>query len=118
MLYKEDVSINQVAGIVVCSLTRFNIFLILTKNFNSIFLIYVSMSRQAYIRKDISITEIRNVKRDLQKFVDLYDKITFIEDLYSGETVKYSIEKRGKTPQTGYKWLKSWNEFGIDGLFR
>ena len=76
------------------------------------------MSRPAYIRKDITITEIRKVKRDLQKFVDLYDKITFIEDLYGGETVKSSIEKRGKTPQTGYKWLKSWNEFGIDGLFR
>ena len=76
------------------------------------------MSRQAYIRKDIPITEIRKVKRDLQKIVDFYEKITFIEDLYSGETVKSAIEKRDKTSQTGYKWLKSWNESGIDGLFR
>ena len=28
------------------------------------------------------------------------------------------MEKRGKTPQTGYKWLKDWNEKGFDGLFR
>ena len=76
------------------------------------------MSRQAYIDKKIPITEIRKVKRDLQKFVDLYEKVTFIEDLYSDETVKSAIEKKGKTPQTGYKWLKSWNDEGFDGLFR
>ena len=76
------------------------------------------MSRQAYINKDISITEIRRVKRDLQKFVDLYEKVTFIEELYCDETVKSAISRRGKTPQTGYKWLKTWNDKGFDGLFR
>ena len=76
------------------------------------------MARQAYIRKDIPISEIRKVKRDLEKFVVLYEKIAFIEDLYNDETVKSAIKKHGKTPQTGYKWLKSWNEDGFDGLFR
>ncbi len=76
------------------------------------------MSRQAYVNKDIPITEIRKVKRDLQKFVDLYEKLTFIEELYCDETVKSAIEHRGKTPQTGYKWLKNWNDDGFDGLFR
>ena len=37
------------------------------------------MGRQAYINKSVSISEIRKVKRDLQKFVDLYEKVTFIE---------------------------------------
>lgn len=76
------------------------------------------MSRPAYINKDIPISEIRRVKRDLEKFVLLYEKVTFIEDLYCDETVKDSIKKHGKTPQTGYKWLKDWNEEGFDGLFR
>lgn len=76
------------------------------------------MSRQAYIKKDVPITEIRKVKRDLEKFLDLYEKVTFIEELYDGETVKSAMEKRGKTPQTGYKWLKTWNDEGFDGLFR
>lgn len=79
---------------------------------------YIPMGRQAYIKKSLPISEIRKIKRDLQKFVDLYEKVTFIEELYSGETVKSAMEKRGKTPQTGYKWLKTWNEEGIDGLFR
>ena len=76
------------------------------------------MSRQAYVNKNIPISEIRRVKRDLEKFVHLYEKVSFIEDLYADETVKDSIEKCGKTPQTGYKWLKDWNENGFDGLFR
>ena len=33
-------------------------------------------------------------------------------------TVKDAIENYGKTPQTGYKWLKAWNSEGFDGLFR
>ena len=76
------------------------------------------MSRQAQIKKHIPISEIRKIKHDLKKFVDLYEKITFIEEIYCDETVKSAMEKRGKTPQTGYKWLKSWNEGGVDGLFR
>ena len=76
------------------------------------------MSRQAYINKEIPLTEIRRVKRDLHKLVQLYEKLTFIEELYCDETVKSAIEHRGKTPQTGYSWLKSWNEEGFDGLFR
>ena len=36
------------------------------------------MGRQANIRKDIPISEIRRVKRDLHKFIELYDKVTFI----------------------------------------
>lgn len=76
------------------------------------------MSRQAYIRNDVPITEIRKVKRDLEKFVVLYEKVTFLEEIYSGEAVKSAMEKRGKTPQTGYKWLNSWNNEGFDGLFR
>ena len=76
------------------------------------------MSRRAYVNKDIPITQIRRVKRDLQKFVELYEKVTFIEELYCDETVKSAMERRGKTPQTGYKWLKSWNDESLDGLFR
>lgn len=76
------------------------------------------MGRPVSINKTIPISQIRRVKRDLQKFIELYDKVTFIEDLYNGETVVSAIEKKNKTPQTGYKWLKEWNESGFDGLYR
>ena len=47
-----------------------------------------------------------------------FEKLTFIEDIYAGEQVNYDIEKRGKTAQTGYNWVKSWNEYGFEGLKR
>ncbi len=56
--------------------------------------------------------------KDLKRYIEFYEKITFIEDIYAGETVKYAIEKRGKTIPTGHAWLKAWNEEGFDGLLR
>ena len=57
------------------------------------------MARQVNINKDVSISEIRKVKRDLQKFVDLYEKVTFIEEIYCNNSVKSAMEKRGKLKQ-------------------
>ena len=76
------------------------------------------MSRNAYINKEIPLSKIHEVKADLKRYVEFYEKITFIEDIYAGETVKYAIEKRGKTIPTGHAWLKAWNEEGFDGLLR
>ena len=76
------------------------------------------MSRNAYINKDIPLSKIHEVKADLKHYIEFYEKITFIEDIYAGETVKYAIEKRGKTIPTGHAWLKAWNEKGFDGLLR
>ena len=50
------------------------------------------MARQVNINKDVSISEIRKVKRDLQKFVDLYEKVTFIEEIYCNNSVKSAID--------------------------
>ena len=76
------------------------------------------MSRNAYINKKIPLSKIHEVKADLKRYIEFYEKITFIEDIYAGETVKYAIEKRGKTIPTGHAWLKAWNEEGFDGLLR
>lgn len=76
------------------------------------------MSRNAYVNKEIPLSKIHEVKADLKRYIEFYEKITFIEDIYAGETVKYAIEKRGKTIPTGHAWLKAWNEEGFDGLLR
>ena len=54
------------------------------------------MARQVNINKDVPISEIRKVKRDLQKFVDLYEKVTFIEEIYCNDSVKSAMEKEEK----------------------
>lgn len=76
------------------------------------------MSRTAYVNKKIPLSKIHEVKADLKRYIEFYEKIVFIEDMYAGETVKYAIEKRGKTIPTGHAWLNAWNEEGFDGLLR
>lgn len=76
------------------------------------------MSRTINIRKDISLERIRAEKKKVKNEWAYFEKLTFLEDIYSGETVKYAIEKRGKNHQTGYNWVKAWNEKGFDGLKR
>ena len=63
------------------------------------------MSRNAYINKEIPLSKIHEVKADLKYYIKFYEKITFIEDIYAGETVKYVIEKCGKTIPTGHAWF-------------
>ncbi|WP_296861499.1 hypothetical protein [uncultured Methanobrevibacter sp.] len=65
------------------------------------------MSRNAYINKEIPISKIHEVKEDLKCYVEFYEKITFIKDIYTGETVKYAIEKSEKIIPTDYAWLKA-----------
>lgn len=65
------------------------------------------MSRNAYINKEIPLSKIHEVKADLKRYVEFYEKITFIKDIYTGETVKYAIEKSEKIIPTDYAWLKA-----------
>ena len=66
-----------------------------------------NMSRNAYINKDIPLSKIHEVKADLKYYIEFYKKITFIEDIYAGETVKYAIEKRGKNNSNWSCMVKS-----------
>ena len=66
---------------------------------------YSSMGRNAYIDKSIPIQEIWKEKQKIKKEWAYFEKLTFIEDVYAGETVKYAIEKRGKSTQTGHNGM-------------
>ena len=76
------------------------------------------MGRNILINKEIPLDEIRREKQEIKKEWAYFEKLTFIEDVYAGEQVNYAIEKRGKTAQTGYNWVKSWNKYGFEGLKR
>ncbi len=76
------------------------------------------MGRNVFINKEIPLDEIRREKSEIKKEWAYFEKLTFIEDVYAGENVNYAIEKRGKTAQTGYNWVKLWNEYGFEGLKR
>ena len=76
------------------------------------------MGRNILINKDIPLSQIRSEKAKIKSEWAYFEKLTFIEDVYSGENVNYAIEKRGKSAQTGYNWVKAWNESGFEGLKR
>ena len=76
------------------------------------------MGRNVLINKDIPLSQIRSEKAKIKSEWAYFEKLTFIEDVYSGENVNYAIEKRGKSAQTGYNWVNAWNESGFEGLKR
>ena len=80
--------------------------------------IYI-MTRKVYINKRRgSIDRIRKLKAEYRNDPTVFEKLLFLEDIMSGEEVKQVMQKRGKTAQTGYNWIKQWNEDGIKGLKR
>ena len=76
------------------------------------------MGRKAFVDKSISKTTIREIKREYRQYIEAYDRLTFIEDLYDEKTVKEASKLNNITVQTGHNWLKEWNEPGLDSLFR
>ena len=76
------------------------------------------MGRNAIVNKEIPLSKIKERKSEIRSEWQLYEQLTFIEDIYHGENVNYAIKKRGKTIQTGHNWLKRWNEGGFEGLER
>lgn len=76
------------------------------------------MGRKAFVNTEIKISTIRETKREYRQYVEAYDRLTFIEDLYNGKNVKEASKLNNITPQTGYNWLNEWNEHGLDSLFR
>lgn len=44
------------------------------------------------------------------------DRLRFIRHLYEGEKVPAATEAVGYNPSTGYRWLRAWEEGGLDGL--
>lgn len=76
------------------------------------------MGRKAFINKKITISTIRELKREYRQYVEAYDRLTFIEDIYNDKNVKEASKLSNITSQTGYNWLKEWNEYGLDSLFR
>lgn len=44
------------------------------------------------------------------------DRLFFIRNLYDGDPIRRAIKKVGYGTTTGYNWLHSWNDDGLDGL--
>lgn len=44
-----------------------------------------------YLNKEIPLSKIHEIKADLKRYVEFYEKITFIEDTYDGDILNHMI---------------------------
>ena len=56
----------------------------------------------------------RRVRKEKDKYV--HERLLFIRQLYLGDSVAQACERLCIAEQTGYNWLRLWNEKGYEGL--
>lgn len=47
---------------------------------------------------------------------DIVRRISFVKNLYQGDTVKEAADRVGRSESTGDRWAEDWNEGGLDEL--
>jgi len=76
----------------------------------------VKSRRKIEINNHLSANEVEDLLNEFKIYYTLYRRLSFIELLMKGETVKFASETIGIRRKTGSKWLKQYNEEGFDGL--
>jgi len=73
------------------------------------------MKRKIPVERHLSERDLEGlIKRERDK--RFLERLIFIRNLYDGESVEKAAGKLGRVKATGYRWLKSWNEGGPQGL--
>ncbi|MCC7573887.1 MAG: helix-turn-helix domain-containing protein [Candidatus Methanofastidiosum sp.] len=68
------------------------------------------------VKKNVSVKELNYTIHMLEGQVRLLQRLYFIRFLYKGMGVEDASELIGITKNTGYHWLKKWNEKGQEQL--
>ncbi|HOI76614.1 MAG TPA: helix-turn-helix domain-containing protein [Methanofastidiosum sp.] len=68
------------------------------------------------VKKNVSIKELDYTIHMLEGQIRLLQRLYFIRFLYKGMGVEDASELIGITKNTGYHWLKKWNEKGQEQL--
>jgi len=77
------------------------------------------MSAKDLIKSDdTTIGEIQEKIKKLERDTKVLIKLYFLLDILHDVPVIIASEKIGITPQTGYNWIKQWNENKFDNLER
>jgi len=43
-------------------------------------------------------------------------RLGFIKNLYHGDTISEAIAREGRSESTGYRWIRDWNDGGLEAL--
>jgi len=69
------------------------------------------------ITKHVSADALKHLIRK-EKDMRMYKRLLFVYRMYQGRSVEEACEDMCVSRQTGYNWLKQWNEEGYEGLKR
>lgn len=68
------------------------------------------------IEDHLTMKEINKLISELKIEVNLYKRLLFLKSLKKGDSVTHASELVGVNRGTGFRWIKQYNENGLDGL--
>jgi len=71
---------------------------------------------RAKIKRHMSVEEIDQRTKKLEKDFKLLNRLYFIKNRYNRDSVEVAASKSGVTKRVGYIWQERWNKEGYKGL--
>jgi len=76
----------------------------------------MSSRRKIEIEDHLSVDEVDGLLNEYKIYYTLYKRLIFLKLLMKGETIEFTSEFMGIHKETGFRWLKRYNEEGFEGL--
>ncbi len=68
------------------------------------------------IKDHLTMEEINKLISDLKIEVNLYKRLLFLKSVKQGTPISHAAETIGVNRGTGFRWIKQYNENGLEGL--
>jgi len=73
------------------------------------------MSNSVSVIRRLSEAELDNRLKTADN-TEILSRLGFIKNLYHGDTIPEAIAREGRSKSTGYRWIKDWNDGGLEAL--
>ena len=69
------------------------------------------------IKKHLDLSEIAEMLKEYREYYNVYRRLLVIHMVANGESIAKASKNINISRKTGERWVKQYNENGIDGLF-
>ncbi len=76
----------------------------------------MSRRKEKVVTKHMTLERLNEKIKRGQNTVRTLERLYFIRFLYKGDSIKQACDRANISEPTGYSWLKSWNESGVEGI--
>lgn len=78
--------------------------------------IFMAGKSKIEIEDHLTMDEINKLISNLKIEVSLYKRLLFLKSIKQGTPIKHATEAIGVNRGTGFRWIKQYNEGGLEGL--